>query len=543
MKLKIFLAGLFSVFLSTIVFSQSVWQCSVPVRGALENAGISKAYLWIPEHCKMLRGVVVAQNNMEEISILENPVFRKELASMGFAEIWISPFFDHLFRFDKGAALVFNGLLNDLSYVSGYKELRYVPVVPIGHSAAASWPYYFACYEPGRTLCALSVSGQWPYFRSPVFAPDIWGSRNLDSVPCLETMGEYEAADSWAVEGLKERNLHPLMPLSMLACPAEGHFFASDKKIAYLAFYIRKALHYRLVTPATITTPAVLRPINPEKEGWLLACWHLNGPLKQASDTVFRYRGERSEAFWFFDREHAEKTAEYESSYSNKKASLLGYIQQGKVVEQRNTHLQVELRFLPEADGISFKLKGCFLDTVPGESPRPSQWTGFLPGSKIGHSANQVIQIEKIEGPFKKINDSVFQLSLQRGTLVRDQHYTFSFAAINMGDREYKPAVQQAEMLVPQFHTEGKDQQLFFPKLNLVKARNKAITLRAFASSGLPVSYYVEQGPAYVEGRKLYFTQIPPKLKRPVKITVVAWQYGNAVYKTAKPQSLTFYLK
>ena len=85
--------------------------------------------------------------------------------------------------------------------------------------AAASWPYYFAAWNPDRTLAAISVSGQWPFFRSPVFVPDIWGDRTIDFVPSLESMGEYEAAHTytWSDEGLRERQQHPLMPLSMLA--------------------------------------------------------------------------------------------------------------------------------------------------------------------------------------------------------------------------------------------------------------------------------------------------------------------------------------
>ena len=113
-------------------------------------------------------------------------------------------------------------------------------------SAAASWPYYFAAWAPERTLCALSVSGQWPYYRHKDWAPDIWGDRNIDFVPSLETMGEYESAATWSREGLKERQDHPRMPLSMLACPGEGHFASSDTKAEFLAFYLRKAVQYRV---------------------------------------------------------------------------------------------------------------------------------------------------------------------------------------------------------------------------------------------------------------------------------------------------------
>jgi hypothetical protein len=255
-----------------ISFAQ-VWQWSVLVRNAKKNNGTSRAFLWIPEDCKKVRGVVVAQNNMEEQSILERKRFRNAMSELGFAEIWVSPSFDHLFRFNEGAGETFNGMMNDLAEASGYSEIKHVPVVPMGHSAAASWPYYFAAWNPQRTLCAISVSGQWPYFRSPVFEPDIWGYKNIDYIPCLETMGEYEAANTRSTEGLKERAAHPLMPLSMLACPAEGHFAETEKKIAYIALYIKKAAQYRLIKDATENSAAVLKPIDPTKQD----CLQING--------------------------------------------------------------------------------------------------------------------------------------------------------------------------------------------------------------------------------------------------------------------------
>jgi hypothetical protein len=190
--------NLCSLFLAGVLLGGSAiaaeWQWSVPVKPEKPERGPARAWLWIPPACKQVRGIVVAQHNMEEISILENPKFRVTLAEMNFAEVWVAPFFDHMFRFHEGSGEVLEDMLNRLAEESGYAGLKFAPLAPIGHSAAASWPYSFAAWKPERALCALSVSGQWPYFRHPDFAPDIWGDRNIDFVPCLETMGEYEAA-------------------------------------------------------------------------------------------------------------------------------------------------------------------------------------------------------------------------------------------------------------------------------------------------------------------------------------------------------------
>ncbi|XHR96150.1 hypothetical protein ACFJIV_05545 [Mucilaginibacter sp. UC70_90] len=168
---------------------------------------------------------------MEEQSILEDPEFRMEMGKLGVAEIWVSPAFNLKFLFNEGAGDQFNAMVNNLAGLSGYDELKTAPVIPIGHSAAASAPYYFGVWNPSRTLACISVSGQWPYVRN-VFAPDIWSKdQTLDYIPCLETMGEYEAANTWSDEGLKERQEHPLLPLSMLSSPAQGHFAATGEKV------------------------------------------------------------------------------------------------------------------------------------------------------------------------------------------------------------------------------------------------------------------------------------------------------------------------
>jgi hypothetical protein len=59
------------------------------------------------------------------------------------------------------------------------------------------------------------------------------------------------------------------------------------------------------------------------------------------------------------------------------------------------------------------------------------------------------------------------------------------------------------------------------------------------------VHYYVREGPAEVEGDQLIFTAIPPRAKWPVKVTVVAWQYGRTAeprVKSAVPVERSFFI-
>lgn len=534
----------FVIAITTNANSQ-VWQWSVAVRDARENNGTSRAYLWIPENCKKVRGVILAQNNMEELSILQNTKFRKSMSDLGFAEVWVAPSFDHLFLFNKGAGETFNGMMNDLAGSSGYGELKNAPVVGIGHSAAASWPYYFGAWNSGRTLACISVSGQWPYFRSDMFAPDIWSKeQNIDFIPSLETMGEYEAANIWSAGGLKERKEHPLTPLSMLACPAEGHFAATQKKIDYIAFYIKKAAQYRLAKEGTATQPPVLKSINPTTTGWLKDKWRLNKFPAYVSAPVALYKGNADEAFWFFDEETIRVTEKYEASYRNMKAQLLGYVQEGKVAHQKNSHLQVDLKFLPKDDDVTFQLEGTFLDTVPGESPRPKDWTGLQVGSKIGHvKTNTPVSIDVVIGPVVKVGQNLFKLQLQKG-YGGQKGLNATFVATHPGDDEYKPAVQQAQMSIPR-NTEGAEQHISFRSIAQQTTKTKKLKLAATSDAGLPVYFYIKEGPAEIDGSTLTFSKIPARSKYPVRVTVVAWQWGRRAslkIKTAESVEQTFYI-
>lgn len=542
--------------------STAIWQWSTPVKGGRTNTD-ARAWLWIPSSCKKIKAVIIAQNNMEELSILENPAFRQTMGGLDFAEVWTSPAFDHTFRFTEGAGDVFSRMMDDLAESSGYTELKYSPVIAIGHSAAASWPYYFAAWNPGRTLACLSVSGQWPYFRHPAFAPDIWNKQqNIDYIPSLETMGEYEAANTWSDEGLKERKEHPFMPLSMLACPAEGHFAATQKKIDYLAFYIRKAAQYRLPEYDPLKGPPLLKKIDPTHTGWLMDKWRYNQTTAAAPAPVGKYKGNTAEAFWFFDEETVRVTEKYEADFRDQRAPLLGYIQEGKIARQHDTHLQVALQFLPQEDGISFSLKGAFLNTVPGENPRPAMWTGLPVGSPVGHpeSTATPIHIDRVIGPFEKINDTLFRLALSKDILAPgkdvafpdkntskpDRNYALTFVANWPGDGMYKPAVQQAEMIVPATNTKGIEQHISFPEIADQDTGATLVKLAAVSDAGLPVSYTVLEGPAGIKGDILELTKIPPRSRYPVKVTVVAWQYGRTAapaVKTATPVQRIFWIK
>ncbi len=543
--MRIFLVSAILWVFSQMTLNAQVWQWSTVVQNPARNKGTSKAYLWIPEKCKQVKGIVLAQHNMEEISILESKIFRDALTKMDFAEIWVSPYFDPFFNFEKGSGKTLDTILADLAKSSGYEELNFVPYLAIGHSAAASWPYYLAAWNPERTIAALSVSGQWPYFRGEPFAPNIWGNRTIDYIPALETMGEYEAAETWANEGLKERNEHPNMPLSMLACPAEGHFATSDEKTSFLAFYIKKAVQYRYPKNYNGKIPAKLQPIDPQKTGWLVERFRLNREPSAKAASISTFQGKKEDAFWFFDKQTAKAVEQYQARFRGQKPVLVGVEHNGATVAQQNTHQQLDLPFQPLQDGISFQLKPTFLDTVPAISPRLVDWTKMPAGAPINHPNDaSSIKLEKIAGHFRQINQRTFQVSFERGYNHETAHDLW-LAIKYPGNSTYKPAVQQAKIRIPAKNLEGISQEITFPEIEDILTSLKSFELKATSSANLPVQYYVESGPARIVGNRIFITAIPPKAKFPIAVTVIAWQYGRThspKVKSAESVSQTFYI-
>lgn len=525
--------------------ADSVWQWSVPM-------GKGRAFLWVPPDCKELRAVVVAQNNMIEQGILEHPDFRKALGAEGIGEVFIAPPVDFVFEFDKGAGERFDDMMGRLADTSGYSELKFAPVVALGHSACASFPWNFAAWNPGRTLAVLSVHGDAPRTNFPGSGkpnPD-WGTRNIDGVPGLMVMGEYEWGDSeHGVDRLSParefRRQHPKTPLAMLAEPGSGHFNYSDQLVRFLATFIRKAAAERLPASVPGNQPPVLKPVDPTK-GWLVQRWRLNQPRTVEPARWNEYQGDPAEAFWAFDEETARAIQGYMADQPGKKPQLLA-VTAGDMPPAEGCGEPVTPPFLPDADGVTFHLKTAFLEVVPGDATHngnPARWAYQPAGSPLGHATGPII-LHRIVGPAVQLDENAFQFAMSRINSTDDRrNFDIWVWASQPGDAEYKGMVQQAMIRVPQ-NTKGTPQRITFPAIPDQKADTKAVKLAATSDAGTKVRYYVLEGPAEVDGDVLKFTPIPPQAKFPVKVTVVAWQHGLSGAKSirsAEPVAREFFL-
>lgn len=545
----------------------ALWQWSVPLTGVVspETKENPRAFLYIPPNVSKVRGVIIGQHNMLEEPVLEHIAVRKGLADAGMAAIWVSPAFDGNFNFtaNPNTPVIFQQMMDALAIESGYTELGKTPVVWIGHSAMAEAPYFFAAWDsqnaaatgaPKRCAASISLKGWYPGKHDST--TPTYSNSDLSGVPLLYIEGEYADANGRAGRALNFRNSTAGSIVTFFADVGGGHFDWNDNICESIGMYLRKIGQFRLPASAAADGTATLQTINPATQGYLADRWRKGQNPTADPAGVGSYTGNAGDAFWFFDKEHAEfaqnRCLPVKTSYQ-----LLGYTLNGTLAAQSETHQQVNLSFNPDpaGDGLTFKLGSSFLDSVPAVSSRLTGWTGLPVGSPIGHSNNGPILINRICGPVDQLSPDTFRVRFDRiGTdnvFGQTRSRDIWLAATHPGDATYVRAVQQALLRIPLPLTGGSPQMISFPAIADQSILTASIPLSATTTgtsvhAGSTVDFYVREGPAKVNGNTLEFTQVPPRTKFPVKVTVVATQYGRNIaplLQTAKPVVRTFSIK
>lgn len=533
---KYFLVVLLSLFMQVAKVAAAPWQWSVEIKELIseETNAHPSAYLWIPENCKQVRAVIIGQHNMTEETIFEHLEFRKNMGKLGIAEIWITPGIDQRWDVTKGTQQIFETMMKNLSEISGYTELEFAPVIPIGHSAMATYPWNFAAWNPERTLAVLSIHGDSPRTHLTGYgrANLDWGTRTIEGIPSLMVMGEDEWWEDRLITSFDYRREYPNAPLSFLADAGHGHFDISDELIDYLSLFLKKTVEYRLPEHSSLDAPIQLIPVE-AKNGWLADRWRKNEKPTAEAASYDKYKGDKNHAFWYFDKEMADATEKYYANERGKTEQYIGFEQKGKLITfNPKSHVRMSPSFQPEADGVTFHLKAVYTDTLRNEYSKE-------------HSTHP-IRMSRICGPVEVVNDTTFTVRFYRMGLDNPKRTGgICLMASVKQDHKYRSAVQQVEIRIPYRNKEGISQRIIFPKLSDVKASVKKISLNGTADSGLPVYYYVKEGPAEIKGDKLVLTKIPPRAKFPVKVTVVAWQYGRSgepKVQTAEAVEQSFYI-
>lgn len=515
----------------------SIYQYAVPI----ENR---TAYLWVPPKCKQVRGVIIASANLLERRWLEDPIIRETASKEGLGIIWIGPVpksqrINNVFTADMkgGAGKLLEKMLKDFAIESGYKELEYAPIISTGHSANGQFAWEVPNWDADRTIAAI-----------PIKTTPLPAKLGFEGVPLCYVVGQttewpqYRVPDPstqpgdrdffWPVVSrsavaLRETNANNL--ISVVVDPGGGHFDWSEHIAKFVALFIEKACQYRLPEKQPKSGPVKLKAIKPQS-GWLTDTGGMNPDTFEPS-AYSTYKGNVSKSYWFFDSEIATAAAAFDGDRKSRKKQMLTFIQDEKqlpVAKQGFAPLKLE----PEKDGITFKLQGDFLKELPPEL--------IGSGTPLGHSPGQ-ISFSVIAGPAIQIDSDKFRIQFNRG----DQGGAIWLQAEQKGNNEYRHAVQPAQLQISSVLTLGQEQQITFPIIADQKVSVGTIKLNAKSDSNLPVDYYVVSGPAIIQDGLLKIKQVPVNNRLPIKVTVVAYQWGRVLsplYQSAKPVSRSFLL-
>jgi hypothetical protein len=459
----------------------------------------------------------MAFSNMLERRWLEDPTVREASAQECLGAVWIAGDRNSPLKAEMtgDSPKAFEQMMKNFAVTSGYKELAWAPVIPTGHSAQGQFAWDFARAEPERTIAAVAI-------KTVPLPSDL----SLPGIPFLYIVGETtewpqyrddHAGDRdffWPVvrdSAIRLRTTSPENLIGVVTDPGGGHFDWSDRQARFLALFIHEACRLRLPKAAPVDAPSRLVPIRPEA-GWLTDTGG-PGPDEHAAAPYKKYAGETSKAYWFLSQKLAEAAVIFDGDRKRKEHQMLTFEQDGDLLPVAKEGF-APLKLEPEADGVTFQLKAAFLSAVPDELVNA--------GRKLNH-ADGPIQLSVITGPVQQVGPDEFRLAMRRGDTGGD----IWIEEQQGGDARFRKAVQPGRIHSPVKASAGVAQTIAFDAIPDQRVDAQRIPLRAHSSSGLPVRWYVDYGPAYVEGEVLVIDQLPEHAKRPIEIKVIAYQWGR----------------
>jgi pimeloyl-ACP methyl ester carboxylesterase len=521
---------------------EDVWQWSVETGEVHDNRERQRAFLWIPPGCKFVRGVVFGQQVILEENFLEDPQVREAARRENLALVLQSPF-NIGYTIDDATWNKIQKVVTDLAAVSGYEEIERAPILSIGHSGGGIWAWNIAYHSPERSFGIVTIKSAC--LPPPTYAP----KSSVDGVPTLSVSGQYE---SWGVEkdpskqkpaehhwrwlrgdllSMRGKNLKAFN--SELVEPGVGHFGWADDLAGYISMFIEKAAHYRIPAEAPAPGQTVKLKEIPLESGWLQDCTFLT-PSRYAPAPYKSYTGDPFLAMWHLDGDLAKANDNYRTRDKGKKLQMVGFVEDDKVLQP--AWIQ-GLKFNPLEDGQTVKVAADFVKETPPELSFPAKQT-------LGHAPGPIRfrLIGGWSGGNEQLGPDTFRFKMDRMGYVRG-FGSLMIMAYHPGNEEYAYCEQAVGISCPGKNDKGTPQTIDFPAIPNQKADAGPIELKATCDTGRAVEYFVLSGPAEVKGKTLKLTAIPPRSKFPVKVTVVACQWGRSVeplFQSAKPVEQTF---
>jgi hypothetical protein len=513
----------------------NVWQFSVPLESGTER----RAYLWIPPDCLYVRGVLVGLQNMLERSMFEDSTIRQAVAESNMAIVWISPGgssgkpqppIQPSLNFDppKDAIQGLMGALKLLAKESGYAEVENAPLLVTGHSAAGPFVWGMAAELPDRVFAALPYKNSIYKQYTPVGVPTLYVSQEWAE------WGDHWG-ETWHREFASSQDLRQREPRAMLGDFADigaGHFDFNHASAKVLALFIRKAAQARLPAVGAGPGPVQLKPLRMES-GVLVDADSL-GTDRYEAVPYRAWKGDRSRAFWYFDTDMADAVNSTMTAGLKKKPQAIDFVVDGNAAPLiQNGFVAIKPVFL--ADGVTFRVHAESLD----KSPTPNLYGG----GPLGH-ASTAITYRVSSGNLEQVGPDTFRVAARSGGFLRQgMPWEPWIQAVQPGDAAYRSTDKPAHILIDIRNTKGAPQTILFSQPSDVAQRTTQVKLQATASSGLPVQFYVESGPATMDGDTLHLLTPPARSRYPIRVMVSAFQWGRAgeqPVQTAGPETREF---
>lgn len=506
----------------TPAVSAQVYQYAVP---AQDVAGKEiTAYLWVPPEADRVRGVLVGGQTLMEPAFAGDPAIRQACVAEKLAIVYFSPALDAQFEYKtKDSPARLQKALDDLAEASGYREIAVAPLFPFGHSVSSIFASHVVCWNPGRCFGALP-------FKGGLSLPPDDPQATVAGVPLLVIKGQFEEFGpgpsgalrdfedrETAWKGMREillglrakddRNL-----IAYLVEPGASHFAWSGRLAPHVAAFIREAARQRIPDwPMDAKEPVTCREVEPATGA--LTSGDIGKETLAARYGEFK--GDKARGFWHLNMELAKMADALHADLFTKRPQFVTFADPTNGKPLFVGH-DLRLKISPHWIGLDvFRVAGTFLDKAPDKYPKVE--------GPVGH-AEGAVGFRAFGGTVEQTAPNTFRVRPDGRGRIRAE-----IMAFHPGDATYRYAEQQGRMGLPEQLKQGRLQTITFPPIARLKAGGGPVRLRATSDSGLPVRYYVESGPAAVEGDALRPADWPRRAKGPVKVTVVAYQYGSAV--------------
>ncbi|MFY7900705.1 MAG: hypothetical protein ACOVNY_11020 [Chitinophagaceae bacterium] len=498
----------------------------VPYKNSKDESKQVTAYLWIPNQCNKVQGVIIAAQNVLEQWLLEHPLVRKACAKSNLAIVWSCPsfFVDGKTHYPEINVPTIQRILDSLAFISGYEELKRVPWLPIGHSGTNNLVAALIDSVPNKLIAGIKMKGG-PGFSNasvPVMCNAgeyfEWNQHKEDLVNPKTNIPNYKNV----LSERKQKN----NPLTYFFDPNTGHFECSEQLTKLVADYIEAVSKARL-NPNNDT---LLNTVDLNK-GWV-AGLPLPGAVKLEPTLYKNALGDEKYFPWYFTKQQATDAIQLSSVNFNRKPQIAAFANdQGEPVGFTRG-IVWPIPYTTVDDGVTFNLNATFLKAIPD--------TFLQKGTPLGHNNNQP-QIILLCGNAKHIKGNTFQLTPERSFKASATYFIIR----QEGDAKYRTCIEPGQLVVMP-NDKGLVQQINFTPLKNITATTKQIQLQATSTSGMPVSFFVKSGPAKIENNHLIIKAIPPKTKFPVKVTVIAYQWGRSkepAIQTTQEVERFFYIK